>query len=197
VTTVNRADPGRTGPVPAEPSGGILHRLVRAGDVVASTVLTLLGVVAAAAGLGYGAFVDGGRVGPGYVPLFAGVLLAGLGAAMLVLAVRSVAGAGTGGADPDAEPGADIFGRTHRQRMRILWSVLGLTLLAVVLVPYVGFLVAFGLLVLIVSVLVEGRRVLPSLAVTVATVAVTYGVFGLFLQIPLPVGLLGQALGVQ
>jgi hypothetical protein len=193
---VNQADAGRDRTIPPQPGRGALHRLVRAGEVVASSVLTLLGAFAAVAGVGYGVLVDGGRVGPGFVPLFAGILLAGLGTAMLVVAVRRVLADRGRRQEAEAGPDVDIFGRTAAQRVRMLWSVLGLTLLAVVLAPYGGFLVAFGLLVLGVSVLVERRRVVPSAAVAVATVAVTYAVFGLFLDIPLPVGLLGQALGV-
>ena len=193
---VNQADAGRDRTIPPQPGRGALHRLVRTGEVVASSVLTLLGAFAAVAGVGYGVLVDGGRVGPGFVPLFAGILLAGLGTAMLVVAVRRVLADRGRRQEAEAGPDVDIFGRTAAQRVRMLWSVLGLTLLAVVLAPYGGFLVAFGLLVLAVSVLVERRRVVPSAAVAVATVAVTYAVFALFLDIPLPVGLLGQALGV-
>jgi putative tricarboxylic transport membrane protein len=197
MTTVNRADAGGDPAIRSQPGRSTLHRLVRAGEVVASAVLTLLGGFAAVAGVGYGVLVDGSRVGPGFVPLFAGLLLAGLGTAMLVVAVRRVLGERGRREEAEAGPDADIFGRTAAQRVRMLWSVLGLTLLAVVAVPYAGFLVAFGLLVLAVSVLVERRRVVPSVAVAVATVAVTYAVFGLFLDIPLPVGLLGQALGAE
>jgi hypothetical protein len=52
-----------------------------------------------------------------------------------------------------------------------------------------GFLIAFGLLVLFVTTVVERRPLLPAAVITLAAVGLVYGVFGLFLNVPLPLGL--------
>jgi hypothetical protein len=75
--------------------------------------------------------------------------------------------------------------------VRHLWVVFGLLLLTIVAVTVLGFLVAFGAFVLVVSVWVERRRVVGSLVITVSACALIYLVFELFLRVPLPQGLLG------
>jgi putative tricarboxylic transport membrane protein len=166
-----------------------LGRLVRTGEVVAYGVLALLGAAAVVTAFGYGVLVEGGRVGPGFVPLLAGASLAGLCGAVFVRKAREACASDTLAEAPPTD--VDIFGRTASTRVRILWTVFGLTLLTLLLVPYLGFLASFGLLVLAVSTLVERRRPVPSLAIAVCAVAVAHAVFGLFLHVPLPGGLLG------
>jgi len=90
-----------------------------------------------------------------------------------------------------AEEERDIFGRTAAQRKRLLLVVSGLLVLAVLAIPLVGFLISFGLLLLVLSWKVEGRGLLPSAVTTVVVVVVTRLVFVNFLGVPLPSGLLG------
>jgi hypothetical protein len=66
---------------------------------------------------------------------------------------------------------------------------------AVLLVPLLGFLVAFGLLVLFVCAVVERRPPLVALLVTALAVACGYGVFAVFLDVPLPTGVAGDLVG--
>ena len=145
------------------------------GEPVVWAALTLLGLVMAGAALGYGVTKEGGQVGPGFLPVVAGVLLAVLSGIALAKSVK--------------EPGRpdDV----DRGKVRTLWTVFGMLLGALLLVPVAGFLVAFAALVLAISAFVEKRPVLPSLGVAVAASVVIYAVFVLFLDVPLPGGVLG------
>ena len=157
----------------------------RLGEATVYGVLVLLGVGVAWASLGFGLFLDNGQVGPGLLPAISGALLAALGATLLVRTRNA----------PTEEPaevgGIDIQGRTAKARVRQLWIVFGLLLATIVAVNVLGFLIAFGLFVLVVSTWVERRKVLPSLAMTVGACAVIYAVFVVFLRVPLPPGVLG------
>jgi hypothetical protein len=92
------------------------------------------------------------------------------------------------GAGPDD---VDIFGRTPQERGRQLVTVFAALVVACLLVPVLGFLVAFLVLSLFISAVVERRRWIPSLIVSFLAVAAVYGIFVGFLDVPLPTGLLG------
>jgi putative tricarboxylic transport membrane protein len=159
----------------------------RTGEAVVYGVLVLLGVGVTWASFGYGLTLDNGQVGPGLMPAASGTLLALLG---IVLLSRTVRGEMTE-ARTEQDGGVDIYGRTARARVRQLWVVFGLLLATIIAVSLLGFLVAFGAFVLIVSTWVERRRVVPSVAMTIGACAVVYVVFVVFLRVPLPPGLLG------
>ena len=146
---------------------------------IAYAVLACLGVAVFATSFGYRVVQDNGQVGPGFLPMVAGGLLAVLNVVLLFHEVRHR----TADTEDDA---ADIFGRTRKQRTRMLWVVYALTLGALLLVPLAGFLLSLGLLVLVISTLVERRPIVPALAVTGGSVAAIYLVFVVFLEIPLP-----------
>lgn len=162
------------------------------GEAAVYGGLTLLGLGVAWASVGYGLTVENGQVGPGLMPAVSGALLAVLGVALLLR--NRGAGATEATARPDAgdDGEVDIYGRTPAARVRQLWTVFALLLATIVAVNLLGFLVAFGAFVLVVSTWVERRRVLSSLALTVAACAVIYAVFVVFLRVPLPPGLLGS-----
>jgi hypothetical protein len=105
----------------------------------------------------------------------------------------SEATAGGGAASPSAGPadGLDIFGRTASMRTRQLAVVFTALVITVLLVPVLGFLVAFFVLSLFISAVVERRPWLPSAVISLAAVLAVYAVFALFLNVPLPQGLLG------
>jgi putative tricarboxylic transport membrane protein len=159
----------------------------RMGEVAVFGVLTLLGVGVAWASLDYGLTLENGQVGPGLMPAVSGVLLAALGVALLV----RTRGAGPTEAATEEDDEVDIHGRTRPARIRQLWIVFALLLATIVAVNVLGFLVAFGGFVLVVSTWVERRRVLSSLALTATACAVIYAVFVVFLRVPLPPGVLG------
>ena len=166
-----------------------------AGRAVAFGGLALLGAAVFTTSFGYGVLGEEGRVGPGLLPMVTGLLLLLLSAAQLVLRLRLRRHGADPVAEPQAEPEVDVLGRTEPQRVRRLRTVVAALPVAVLLVPLLGFLPALGLLVLFVSAVVERRPPLVALVVTVAAVAAGYGLFVGFLDVPLPTGALGDALG--
>jgi hypothetical protein len=162
----------------------------------------------------YDLFNEGNRVGPGLVPAVVGGLITLVSGALLAHTLtgrrarhdhglaevaQSVAAdlpTEDGVAEP-ADPGADagddldIFGRTAAQRMRQLQMVTIALVVALLLVSLVGLLGALGLFSLFVSIMVERRPWLPSVLITATSLGVVYGVFVVFLEVPLPTGALG------
>jgi putative tricarboxylic transport membrane protein len=163
----------------------------RAQRRAANIGLATLGVAAVIVGSGYGVFDEGGQVGPGFMPVLAGGLMTLFGFLDLGINWRSrsiTVPAEDAGQDSQC---TDVRGRTSRQRQQQLWVVFGLVLLALLLVPVLGFLISFGLLLFVCSCAVERQAVLPSLLVSVVSVVVIYGIFVTFLSVPLPTGALG------
>ena len=145
--------------------------------------LTLAGAGFAVSAVGYGVMLPESRVGPGFLPLVAGCLLAVLSALLLREQLLR----------PEAveEPGTDDFGRGPRERVLILRRVFGLLLAALLLMPVLGMVLAFALLVLAVSVWLEGRSWPQALLMSAVCAVALYGVFAVLLGVPLPVGVLG------
>ncbi|MFE9655622.1 tripartite tricarboxylate transporter TctB family protein [Micromonospora sp. NPDC006431] len=171
-----------------------LTRLRGSGEARAYAVLALLGLAAAAGGLSYGVFVDDGRVGPGFLPVVAGgltALLCGWIAVRPGVERAGVTDAAEPAEAPDADDDIDITGRSRRERVRNLWAVFALTFGAILLVQVVGFLAAFAGLVFVISTWIERQSLVRSALIAALTAAVIYGVFGLFLRVPLPGGLFG------
>ena len=173
---------------------------------VPNAVIISLGIVAAAMGAGYGVLGDDGRIGPGFLPTIAGASMAFFAAVNMLTSGRKQAAtldsvveeriSGIAHGEASQGPGADgedldIYGRTQRQRDRMLWTVIGIVLATVVLVPLLGFMLAFAAMLLVIAVVVERRKMLPSVMVSVLTLAATYAIFVLFLRVPLPQGILG------
>jgi len=171
-----------------------------------TAVIIALGITATAMAAGYGIMGDDGRIGPGFLPAAAGSLMAVFAAVNAVTSgkkqsatLESVVEDRIPGLDHEEAPrdlaGAgddlDIYGRTQRQRDKMLWTAIGIMLATVLLVPMLGFILAFAAMLVVVAVVVERRKILPSLAVSAVTLAATYAVFVLFLRVPLPQGLLG------
>jgi putative tricarboxylic transport membrane protein len=196
------------------------------GGLIASAVLAVLGVGAVLGGLGYGVTVEDGEIGPGFLPVMAGGLVAVFAILDLVGRLRRRSDLPTqaelilntvdddfddedlrNSVHPVNDPGAaststqsintvkrdavDIFGRTQKQRNKMLAVVIGLVILTLLAVQVVGFLIAFVLLLFVVAVFVERRSLLPSALVALAAGAVTYGIFVVLLRVPLPQGFLG------
>jgi putative tricarboxylic transport membrane protein len=174
------------------------------GQAIAFGVLAAIGAAVLATSFGYGILGEEGRVGPGLLPMVTGLLLLLLSGGQLLVRLRRLRAVGnnratTDGAGPDeagpVEAGVDVFGRTEAQRVRQLRMVVAALPVAVLMVPLLGFLAAFGLLVLFVCAVVERRRLPVALLVAVLAVAAGHGVFAEFLDVPLPTGAVGDLLG--
>ncbi len=174
--------------------------------LVATSILTLVGLAAAIVGATYGVFGDDGRMGPGFLPVLTASVVAicgGIDILFRLRARRRPASAGVAAPAGEAESAddlvtaetpvddLDIFGRSARQRTRMLWVVLGIVTVALLLVPIIGFLPAFAIVLVGCSFFVERRKLLPSLLVSGIALAAAYLIFGVFLRVPLPVSIFG------
>lgn len=174
----------------------------RSGDLVMAGVLGVLGAAMAAYSLRYGIFGKGGRIAPGFMPFVAGLALAAFSAwafAETVVrgrradraarpATRLSGEAAAAPADDETgtveegPPGARTGGKTA--------VVFALTAGAALLTLLTGFLIAFGLLVLVLLAAVEREPPWLAVAVSVGAVAVSWVVFVQLLGVPLPGGAL-------
>lgn len=185
--------------------------------LVATSVVTLLGVAAALVGTTYGVFDDDGRIAAGFLPVLVATIVAVCGALDVINRLRArqrsasagaavPAGGAAAALAPDTVVAAeaashhtvdagdddiDIFGRTARQRTRMLWAVLGILTGSLLLVPLVGFMVAFAIVLVGCSFVVERRALLPTLLISGAALGGAYLLFGVFLRVPLPTGIFG------
>lgn len=169
---------------------------------VASLIIALIGIAAVIGGFGYG-FIEDGRIAAGFLPVLVGGAMALFALLDVVGSVRSREKESTlletaqveaiETLEPASAPATDldIYGRTGKQRDRMLLMVIGIILATVLLVPVLGFLVAFALMLIVIAVVVERRRLLPSVLVSTVALAAAYGIFVLFLRVPLPTGILG------
>ena len=159
----------------------------KAPDLIGSGLLAAFGVAFAIGGTQHGVFGEGGRIGPGFMPFLAGVLLIVFGAMVGVGALRRARGS--------SEPESDVRdvpeGGEEAGSGRAVGFVFGLTLVAILLIPVLGFLVSFGLLVFALVRFAEGGSLLLASAVGVGAVVVAWVVFVFFLQIPVPAGVFG------
>ncbi|GAB2467634.1 hypothetical protein HD599_000439 [Conyzicola lurida] len=168
-----------------------------------SVLLALIGIGAVIGGLGYGVIEEDGLIGPGFLPTLAGGLVAVFAIGDVIGRLRAkptlseaeiILGADAGevlAEEKAAESDIDIFGRDQKQRTRMLVAVLAILIVTLLLVPVLGFIISFALMLLAIAIFVEKRKWLPALAVTAAALAVTYLIFVVLLRVPLPQGLIG------
>lgn len=168
-----------------------------AGRVTALCVMAAIGIAAAAAAPRYGMTVGGERIGPGFLPLVAGGGLAILALVLIAGELRRAVAArrqpSAGAAEPvppDSEITKDDLGRTMAQRQRNMRIVTVALVVTIALIPMIGFIESFALLLLFVSIFVERRPVLPALIITLGAVVTVYLIFVAFLNVRLPMGAL-------
>jgi putative tricarboxylic transport membrane protein len=183
------------------------HPRPATSDVVGNALLAVVGAVSLVVGLGYGAFTDQGLIGPGFLPSVAGGLILAFSlaeVAKLYLArpkthtgsslMDQVAAVEEEAAHATADGGSgelDTFGRTARQQSMAVWKVFGAIGVAILLVPVLGMILSMGLLVLVLALWVERRRVVPVVLTTLGAMAFAYVVFIQVLHVPVPTGPLG------
>jgi putative tricarboxylic transport membrane protein len=178
-----------------------------ASELVGAALLAALGVAFALGGLGYGVLNEQGRIGTGFMPFVAGVLLVFFGAVIavetLAAARRTAAPAGEAAGErsqsllelalsqDDTEQGVP----DEEPEGRSVAAVFALALVAVLLIPFAGFLISFGLLLFVLVTFVEREGVVRGLVVSLVAVAVTWLLFQRLLGVPLPGGYPGLWLG--
>lgn len=185
-------------------------RRIAVEEAVAYGFLTAVGGYAFITAFDYPVFNEGNRIGPGLLPAIFGGLIAVISAVLLVQTLTGHRARHDHGlaevaqsVAPDAllESGlteyaetdgdVDIFGRTAAQRMRQLQMVTVALIVALLIVPLVGLLGALALFCLFASIVVERRPWLSSVVITTVSITVIYLVFAVFLEVPLPAGVLG------
>jgi hypothetical protein len=158
----------------------------RIAGAAVSLGLVAVAVAAAIIGFGYGV-IDDGRIAGGFLPVVAAtvVIITGLFDAFSRLRVKSAT---------TEEPGdaLDIFGRNQKTRDRQLVIVVFMVAGGLLLIDVVGFLAAFALLILTISLFVEKKKPMTTILVTAGTILGTYLVFDVFLEVPLPLGIFGR-----
>lgn len=141
------------------------------GGLVVLALAVLTGVQAAAM-----PYLVEGVPGPGFAPLWSAVLM---GACALGILVEAARRGKAGGSFPAG--GAAL-------RVVLMLAVMG----AVVgLVPYLGMRLGCGVVTLGLALAMGERRPVPLLVATVGAVLAVHSVFGEWLQVPFPRGLLG------
>jgi hypothetical protein len=155
-------------------------------DLIGAGLLMALGAAfAVGAASNFQLFGEGGRIGSGFMPFAAGVSLVVFGAMVGGEALLGRRPEGAGQLEDEAGGGSEEGSRYT------VAVVFGLTLAAVLLIPVLGFLVSFGLLVFALVAFVEEGRLLLGAGMGIVAVFLTWLVFVFFLRIPLPGGLLG------
>ena len=123
---------------------------------------------------------DNGEPGPGYLPVLLTVCLIALG---LALSVVSLVG-------PRARSGEAptlSFGRAEIGRALLVWVALGVC--TALLEPF-GFLIAGEALVLVIILIVERMRTIPSIVTLLLLPPAFYFLFETLLEVQLPEGFL-------
>jgi hypothetical protein len=128
--------------------------------------------------------------GPGVFPFAAGLLLVILSAWQLILAgrqLRRAASAGTETRDSCACP-ADPSNRTHARYAP--WCMVGVLVLYLLVVRWIGFLACTFALVIVCSKLMGTRGWVRSVSLAGGVIVTCYFLFSLWLKVPLPTGYL-------
>lgn len=159
----------------------------RTADVLGAAVLILAGIGLAFGGMGYGLFAEGGRVGPGLMPFAAGTLLVIFGATVGLETVRRRTHAQRDSDEP--QPGRGEPQPAGRRPGHSVAMAFGFLLGALLLTDVVGFLPAFGVMVVALIVVVERQEPVRAVAISAAAVALSWALFVLFLGVPLPDGI--------
>ncbi|MEO5696674.1 MAG: tripartite tricarboxylate transporter TctB family protein [Burkholderiaceae bacterium] len=150
---------------------------MRRADRVAGASLLAISVAFSAGALTNHVYWGEYGPGPGFLPFWLGVVMAGLATMLLVDALRS------------SDPGAPWL--PSGDGLKRLAVVLGVTIAFVALLNVLGMIVDTALF-LIVLIRYLDRSPWPlTLALSTATAAVIYLVFSFWLRVPFPVGPLG------
>jgi hypothetical protein len=158
----------------------------RIAGAAVSLGLVAVAVAAAIIGFGYGV-IDDGRIAGGFLPVVAAtvVIITGLFDIWGRLKVKEEK-------VDETRVELDIFGRNQKTRDRQLIVVIFMVLGGLLLIDVIGFLGAFAVLIIAISLFVEKKKPVTTILVTAGTILFTYLVFDVFLEVPLPLGIFGR-----
>lgn len=156
------------------------------GEVIFAAFLAILGIGFAIGGLRYGLLATGNGIGAGMVPFGAGALLAIFALMRLAAASRQWLEAVRIDKRSDAAEKAS----GEQAPLRVVLIVFALSLAAILLVPVLGFLLSFGLLMLVLTIIVERVKWWHGVLVAAIGIVVVWVVFIMLLNIPVPEGFL-------
>lgn len=187
---------------------------LRRGRLVFDLVALAIGAAAIISGFGYRVVLDNGQIGPGFMPLLAGVLIVVFA---LIDGVREYTGnpldspidnqidaeleqvAAERAEAMDASGNADdgsssderdtSAGATGAARKFVL--VVAVMFVALLLTPVLGMIPAFFLMLLAITLGVERLKILTAALVSILATAAIYGIFVMLLGIRLPIGIFG------
>lgn len=161
-------------------------------DIIGTILLVAIGAAFAIGGSGYGVFGEGGRIGPGFMPFMTGILVAVFGAMVGLGAFRKSRRPEASTEDSEGYDFPDI-GEADEEAdsTRTVGVVFAMTLAAILLTTFAGFLPSFGLLVFALVRFIEKGSMVAAAALGAGSAAAAWLVFVLFLQIPLPMGVFG------
>jgi len=150
---------------------------MRGADRTAGAVLLALAVAFSAGALKQYAYWAPNGPGPAFLPFWLGVVMAVLATLLLVKAWRN------------ADPGAAWL--PSGEGLRRLLLVMGATVVFVALLNTIGMVVGTTLFLIVLMRFLDRCAWPLTVAVALATAAFIYLVFGRWLKVPLPVGVLG------
>lgn len=188
------------------------HTLPR-GELACAGGLLATGAFVVIYGLRYPLISDG-VVGPGLMPMMSGLALAGASAALVWKALRgttTTAGvadaaqadvAQDGGAQDGGVPGADLSLSDFSEdeggvsgKPATVVGILALLLLTAFLAPVFGLIPMLGLLVFVCVLVFEREGLLAAALMTAGCMAVSWLLFGLLFEVPMPTGSFWRAMG--
>jgi putative tricarboxylic transport membrane protein len=154
-------------------TAGVLKDSLRNSDVIAGAALAALGAYILVESREWGYFGEDGP-GPSFFPALYGGSLLVLSPIFIVMSVRK------------------------GERQQVDWPAVRRALgvwaafaLSVALMPWLGFLLSFGLLTFFMIAFVYREPLLTALGVAIASSAAFYVVFPFALSVPLPTGIFG------
>jgi putative tricarboxylic transport membrane protein len=153
-----------------------LDGLVRDGDVLSGAALAGLGTFILTTASQW-TYTSADGPGPGFFPVWYGVLMIALSLVLIVSRILKPT-------FDDAEP-IDWHGLS---RALVTWLAF---VAGIALLPYLGFLLSFGLLCLFLIVAVFRRPLRDGVLSGAIISLVFYGVFDFLLEVDLPTGFLG------
>jgi hypothetical protein len=186
------------------------HTLPR-GELACAGGLLATGAFVVIYGLRYPLISDG-VVGPGLMPMMSGLALAGASAALVWKALRgTTAGAANaaqadvaqadvtqdGGAS-DADLSLSDFSEDEggvSGKPATVVGILALLLLTALLAPVFGLIPMLGLLVFVCVLVFEREGLLAAVLMTAGCMAVSWLLFGLLFEVPMPPGSFWRAMG--